>query len=362
MKDKIVTYTFVIFISLFMIMSTIIKDKDVSKLERRVLKSTPNIKELLSSDNTYFSDLNSYFEDQFPFRDKFINTKSILLNKIVLNKINHNVLDYNDNLFEIDSSVNEKSIKHLINKITLVDKLYDIGSNSYFIMLPDKNYYLDSDIPKMDYDYMENSLKYYLPASIKWIDVKDTLNIDSYYKTDIHFKQDKLENLLSRIRNNMDLSEYPYPNKIEKYKPFYGALYSKGSNKNLSDTINVLYNDSINNSKVYNYEKKKYTTIYDKNNFNNIDGYDIFLEGASPLIIIDNSNSQSKKELVMFRDSFSSTLAPLLIDNYSKITLIDLRYVSSMSIKNIDEVKINKDTDVLFVYSIPIINNSFSLK
>lgn len=64
----------------------------------------------------------------------------------------------------------------------------------------------------------------------------------------------------------------------------------------------------------------------------------------------------------MFRDSFGSSLAPLLIENYSKITLIDLRYVSSKMLSEIKEIDLRDDSDVLFLYSVPIINNSFALK
>lgn len=360
MKNILVSYVFVITLFIFMISSILIEDKTVSYTERRELSKLPNISELSNKDNEYFSELNSYLEDHFTLRDSLRNNKSFILNKILLNKINHNVVDYNNNLYEIDDKVNDKSIKHLLNKINLINKLYDID-NEYFIMIPDKNYYIDN-IPKMDYKYLEDTLKNNLDSKIKWIDIKDDLDINSYYKSDIHFKMDKLSSMVSTIKKNMNLEEYNINYIKEEYKPFYGTLYSKGSNKSISDSITLLYSDNIKSSKVYNYEKKKYTSIYNKEYFNNVDSYDIFLSGASPVLVIENSNSLNNRELVMFRDSFSSSLAPLLVDNYSRITLVDLRYISSMNIKNVEEIRINKDTDVMFIYSVPIINNSFSLK
>lgn len=74
-----------------------------------------------------------------------------------------------------------------------------------------------------------------------------------------------------------------------------------------------------------------------------------------PLIEIQNQNAETKKELLIFRDSFGSSLAPLLIENYKKITLIDLRYISS---DILDNYIIFNDQDVLFIYSTLILNQN----
>ena len=74
-----------------------------------------------------------------------------------------------------------------------------------------------------------------------------------------------------------------------------------------------------------------------------------------PLIEIQNQNAETKKELLIFRDSFGSSLAPLLIENYKKITLIDLRYISS---DIVDNYIIFNDQDVLFIYSTLILNQN----
>ena len=67
----------------------------------------------------------------------------------------------------------------------------------------------------------------------------------------------------------------------------------------------------------------------------------------------------NKKELVIFRDSFASSLAPLLLDGYKKITLIDLRYLDS---DLLNEYISFSNQDILFLYNTTIINNSNVLK
>lgn len=49
-----------------------------------------------------------------------------------------------------------------------------------------------------------------------------------------------------------------------------------------------------------------------------MDAYNVFLGGPSALIEIENSEASNEKELIIFRDSFASSLTPLLISEYQK--------------------------------------------
>jgi hypothetical protein len=89
------------------------------------------------------------------------------------------------------------------------------------------------------------------------------------------------------------------------------------------------------------------------------DLYDVFLSGAKPLLTIENPNAATDKELIVFRDSFGSSLVPLLVKDYAKITLVDIRYVTSDLVGNFLEFD---GQDVLFLYSTLILNSSNSLK
>ena len=74
---------------------------------------------------------------------------------------------------------------------------------------------------------------------------------------------------------------------------------------------------------------------------------------------ITNEASLSDRELIVFRDSYGSSLVPLLVTGYKKITLVDTRYISP---KILDQYIDFADQDVLFLYSTLLINDSFSLK
>jgi hypothetical protein len=89
------------------------------------------------------------------------------------------------------------------------------------------------------------------------------------------------------------------------------------------------------------------------------DPYEMFLSGTSPLITIENPDIRTSKELILFRDSFGSSMAPLLAQGYKKITVVDIRYMQSSFLGNFIEFT---DQDVLFLYSTTLINNSTAMR
>ena len=87
--------------------------------------------------------------------------------------------------------------------------------------------------------------------------------------------------------------------------------------------------------------------------------YDMFLSGELSKIVIENSNAKTDKELVIFRDSYGRSILPLMVDDYAKITIIDIRY----QVPQILFAGVNfENADVLFLYSTLILNNSYELK
>ncbi len=210
----------------------------------------------------------------------------------------------------------------------------------------------------MDYGQLVNDVKM---GDYVYIDLFDDLTLESYFKTDPHWRQEKLGPIIEKLSTVMNF-EVPY--KISDltaipFNNFYGAYAGQSSiNVNPEEMIYLIH-PSFNDVVVLNYEKDKETEVYSESFLMGIDAYDVFLGGASPLIEIVNDNANSDKELILFRDSFSSSLAPLLIGSYKKITLVDTRYVSYEYLENFIEFE---NQDILFLYSTLVVNNSVMLK
>jgi hypothetical protein len=123
-----------------------------------------------------------------------------------------------------------------------------------------------------------------------------------------------------------------------------------------------LTNDVLNGCTVFDYETRQTLPIYNLEKFEGKDGYDLFLSGTKPLLRIDNPASTSGKTLVVFRDSYGSSLTPLLVEAYDTVYVVDIRYIDAGMLSLYEKMKqVNfNGADVLFLYSALVLNsNSF---
>jgi hypothetical protein len=120
------------------------------------------------------------------------------------------------------------------------------------------------------------------------------------------------------------------------------------------DRLVYLTNETLAGCKVYDFEKGRYVPMYAEEKLGGVDSYDVYLHGARALMTIENPNASSDKTLVVFRDSFGSSLAPLLAGSYSKIILADIRYVNSSALGRF--IEFPEKCDVLFMYNTGTLN------
>ena len=153
MKEKILSIVFIAIIFGFSIFSFILKDKEISNYERRKLTQASSLKE------DFTSNLDDYLTDQFPLRDLFISTSSIFDRYLLSNKEDNNVYIEDDYIVDKLYPLNEKNVSSFINKINYLNDNYLKESNSFYTVIPDKNYFLDEKkYLKIDYNYLYNNL------------------------------------------------------------------------------------------------------------------------------------------------------------------------------------------------------------
>ena len=110
------------------------------------------------------------------------------------------------------------------------------------------------------------------------------------------------------MRTSID-SEY----KIQQTSvPFYGVYYGQTALPFEAEELIYWTNDTIQNFHVFDYETQKEIPVYDLEKLHENDPYELFLSGSKSLITIENPNSTSEKELILFRDSFGSSIALIL--------------------------------------------------
>jgi len=95
--------------------------------------------------------------------------------------------------------------------------------------------------------------------------------------------------------------------------PFYGVYYGQSALPLKPDTMYYITNNDTEKARVYYYNTNSFRKIYKPNSFKGLDPYNVFLSGPVAMLTIENENAIQDKELIIFRDSFGSSLAPLLI-------------------------------------------------
>ena len=141
--------------------------------------------------------------------------------------------------------------------------------------------------------------------------------------------------------------------------PFYGVYYGQLGLPIDADRITYLTSDTLADCIVHDHQNDKPMAMYDMDKANDRDPYEMFLGGSLSVITIENPNANTDKELVIFRDSFGSSLAPLLAEGYAKITILDARYLHQSMIGNYVTFD---NQDVLFVHSTSVLNNDIAFK
>ena len=142
-------------------------------------------------------------------------------------------------------------------------------------------------------------------------------------------------------------------NRLER--PFRGVYSGQWTLPLEEDSVVCLTNSLIDQFIVHDYENDRQIPVYNMEKAEGNDMYETYLSGSLSLVTIINPECSGGKELILFRDSFGSSIAPLLAQGYSKVTLIDIRYIPWERLEQFVDFQ-NKD--VLFLYSTALLNHN----
>lgn len=332
---------------------------EISEAERRKLEAFPALSTDTVLSGRFMSKFESYAQDQFPLRDRFRQMKA-LFSYDVLHKGDNNGIYLADGVAaKLEYPLNERSVQGAVEKFTKLREQYLMDSEKIvFSIVPDKGYYLAeaNGYPAMDYEALFDAFR-----NLEWaayVDITDCLNADSYYRTDTHWRQEALIPAARRLGNALGV-KLPENYRLEYLeRPFYGVYYGQAALPMEPEQIGILTSDVLEQCTVTNAENDRVTQVYDLDKLESRDLYDVFLSGAVSVLEVENPAGEGR-ELLIFRDSFGSSLAPLLVPGYSKVTLIDIRYVPTAYLDRFVDFH---GQDVLFLYSPLVLNNSAMLK
>lgn len=348
---------------------------DYSDSERRALDQAPELKIDTVMDGTFMADFEGFTLDQFPLRENFRQIKA-MFHFYGLQQADKDGLYIQDGfLADMESELNREAVEHAAGTF---DKVYETvlkgkTDRIYFSVIPDKNHYLAADSGRMALDV--SAMEQILQENMSWatyIDIKQTLSKDSYYRTDTHWRQEAVIPTAAALCSGMG-AKAPTADQFtvkELDRPFYGVYYGQVAMPVEPDALRILENDILSDCKVTSLSTGNPVQIglYNTAQLHSEDmkdPYNVFLYGFDETyVVIENPNAATDKELLLFRDSYGCSMAPLLVEDYARVTVVDLRTFNFRMLPNLERMGMldMKNADVLFLFSSLVLNNPTSFR
>lgn len=354
---------------LLLLMNVLHKDIAKSEAENRTLEQKPafSIGDIVSG--KYSSKFSDYVSDQFPMRSRFIKTKSRFDLATGKDKINGVYIGKQGYLMEgfkeADKEVTQAKID-VINKFAAKNT----NINTSVLLSPNKVEIYKNYLPRFapedsQTDYIK-SLKAGFSPKVKLVDVIGTFNRlknneQLYFKTDHHWTVDGAYAAYEdycRAMNLQPVSKGALTKSLAS-NDFYGSLYYKNAAGIGKPDQIELYLQQGNYPVLVKYfdTKKKVASLYDVSKLSTKDPYQVFTGGNHTQIRI-RTNIDTERKLLLIKDSYANAMLPFLVNNFSEINVIDMRYFTG----SIKDVMNNADvTDVLILGNINTFNSDASI-
>ncbi len=365
MKNKSIIIT-ILFAVIFLSVSALclaFPEGDYSDSERRELAPFPEVSAATIESGEWQKGFESYSTDRFPARDILRGVKAAFVKNVLFKSDNNGLFTADGHLSKIDDVKNPAMMSHASERFKFIYDKFLQNNRVYLTIVPDKNFVMAKNhgYPSLDYQEFIGEMREKL-SFMEYIDVTDLLSEDDYYHTDTHWRQEKITDISDRILNKMGkgINGGSYTENVSPY-PFYGVYAGQYALPVEPDKLVYLTNDTIDNATVNYYPSglPQKGDMYNMEKAKGRDPYEMFLSGTMPLITIEKQNANPDSHLILFRDSFGSSIAPLFLEGYDKITVIDTRYMASEMLGNLVDFE---GADVLFLYSTTLLNNSLAIR
>lgn len=355
MKQPINKAFFILFVLVWgglCLFNVITPEVDFSENENRMLSDVPQFSAEKLIDGSFMSKLDTYVNEQFVLRDSWINAMSAIEYVSGKREIN-GVFVGSGMLLDTADSVDEGIIDKNIDGMNAFAQAHDLAC---YLMLVPSSAEIEAEklppfAPKTDEKTLISDI-YGRAEGVKPIDIYDILyerrNDYIYYRTDHHWTSYgaylAYEKWCEATENNASVY-----NAETISENFNGTYFSTSGVRFIeSDTIEAYKTQYDNGIKILSdAEETEYDSIFFPEYIDKKDKYSYFLGKIEPIVTL-YGNSNLKKKLLLFKDSYSHCFVPMLLEYYSEITMLDMRYINIP----IDElIDVAQYSDALFLYS-----------
>lgn len=176
-----------------------------------------------------------------------------------------------------------------------------------------------------------------------------------YYRTDHHWTSLGAFYAYQAAAKSLNYSAYGLNSfNIETAsRDFRGTLYSKTLDDGITPDIMEYYylssgEPTVKMTSRNDREVNVYDSLYVREYLDQKDKYSSYTGSNVPLLTIETSIDNGKS-LLLIKDSYAHSLAPFLSKHYSKITMVDMRYIN-MGLNGL--IDMDEFTEVMFMYNV----------
>lgn len=344
-----------LFILLALVINIIVPDKDISFVENRSLQKFPEINKTSFVDGSFENKMSNWFGDQFVGRNGLIHLRYGVLKLMGQKKINDIYL-CGKQLIEDTKLPNEKQLSRNLNAINaFTEKHSDVDTS--FMLIPNAVYVQNKRLPyfsdENDQGKIMDSIYNTLDSSVYSFDARKTLKKHSeeylYYKSDHHWTSlgaFYTYQAWQKQQGNDDVSLKDYDQYVVSNN-FRGTLANGSGSFGIKDDITIFVNKNLSDYYVQEPKQKNKGSIYDSSFLKTKDQYSVFLDGNKDIQRIE-LNNDSKRHLLLFKDSYANSFVQFIMNDYRSITIVDPRYYRDDIEKVMQEDLI---TDVMYLYN-----------
>lgn len=354
-QGSCLTVLFFAFFLLIWLQQLLTPDQSYSEYENRILTQFPKLTASSLEDGSYTQQLNKWFADQFPSRDRWTSW-NLLFKRLLGQKESNGVyLCADDYLMQIPTDPEEATVNKTLNAINQFAAAYP-KVNTVASVVPNAVTVLSDKLPKnapvrdqrIDLKKIYGALQ-----NVHTVDVTDALLAHKdealYYHTDHHWTSLGAKYAFEAIAPAFKLTPTKDYDVYTVSDSFEGTLASKSGSHSTRDTIEV-YTPKSNPVYAVTYAdtQKIVATLYDSKCLNLKDQYTVFFGGNHPRIDIETAQ-ETGRTLLLFKDSYANCFVQFLVPYFDHIILIDARYYYENPLALMRREGV---TDVLFLYNL----------
>ena len=352
------------------LITILLPKQDFSEMENRKLAQFPQFSIRTIVNRNFMDGFETYIADHFVGRDVWVGIKAdseYLMGK----RENNGVFIGKHSLIRRLDEPDAESVQGNIEGIIQFSKDHNLPS--YIMIVPTAEAIMQNELPNYAPVWNQKQFIEEIYAALKdyaaGIDVYSTLFSHQseyiYYRTDHHWTTLGAFYAYQEMGNRMNFN----PRAMRTFdietatEEFFGTLYSKAGYRHIEPDTIQLYHSNIEGRtyqvSIFNGEQTtEYDSMYFREFLDRKDKYSVFFGQNQPIVTVQTDDT-SGRNLLIFKDSFAHSIVPLLAQNYSKITMVDLRYLNGSYLNYIDPQEYDQ---VLYLYNVENFSSSNDLQ